>query len=124
VGAERAGRIEEPVEGVAEVVGGVRAGTGQVAFDILDGTRQDVQVVPKGIERRSRHDQLVLADAELFGSPTGLEVPLPTGLLAEAPGPPGSSRDRYGPPTPRAPRLAPRGSAAVIHGRFCHCDEL
>jgi hypothetical protein len=130
VGRQGSGGLEEPVEGFSEVVVGGSRGRrsagqlGEIALDVFDRARQDVEIVPELVERGPRDDQLVLADAELVRSSAGLEVSLPAGLLAEATWPPRAAAHRQGCSTPRASRRAVRRSAAPTHHWFCHCDEL
>jgi len=67
-----------------------RVVVGEVAFDVLDGLCEQVQAISQLVELLAGDDQLVLAEAELGGSPAGLVV----ALAARAAVTPGTARAR------------------------------
>jgi hypothetical protein len=75
MGQEGPDGFEEPVEGVAHLVG-VVCGGGQVSVDILDGGFHDVQRVSQLFQLTSSHDELGVAESELLGSNAGFVLPL------------------------------------------------
>ena len=103
--AQRAGGVEEPVEGSAQL-GGLRfvAGVGQIALDVVDGARQDVEVVVQLLERGLGDDELAVAQLELAPPLTGHPLPLPAARGAEL------ARSA---PAARAP-AAPSGTTGIV----------
>ena len=105
--AERAGGGEEPVEGAAEV-GGRRPGPErvEVALDVVDRAREDVELVVQLVEARLRDDQLALAELELVGPLAGDPVPLAAAARAELLGAaPTTALGEDPPAPPAAPRF-------------------
>jgi len=66
----------------------------EVPFDILDALAEQVQAISKLVELLAGHDQLVLTQTELVGTPASLVVALAAGALAVLPGPAGARRFR------------------------------
>ena len=104
---ERPGGVEQPVERLAQL--GVRGPTArrQIPLDVLDGARQDVEVVLQPVEATSIDDQLVGAEREVGGTLACDPVPLTAALRAELTRPAGTggAHDHASaPPTARRPR--------------------
>ena len=79
---------------------------GQVAFDLGDRFTEDVQAVPEFVELLTRHDELVLAKAELVGPAARFVVALaasPLAVLAWAPGAFGLGEAAAAPPAAQSP---------------------
>jgi hypothetical protein len=77
---ERAGRVEEPCEGVAQLRR--VEPRGQVAFDVTDGAFEHVEPVAQRVELAACEHELVLAEAEFRGPVPSLVVTLTATLAA------------------------------------------
>jgi hypothetical protein len=73
------GGVQEDVQEAAFVVGVV---VREVSFDVFDGLCQEEQPISQLVELLAGHDELVLAEAELAGTTSGLVITLATGTPA------------------------------------------
>ena len=103
--------IEQPLERITQVRGRAVARGGKISFDVVDRTRQHVELVVQSVQFGPGNDQFVVAQLEFGGSLPGDPVPLPTTLgteLARA-SRSGASRDRPATPsTVRSPDIVDR----------------
>jgi hypothetical protein len=118
---EGPGRVEQPAESGAYVAGVL--GPGQVAVNIVDGTREHPQAVVELVEAGSGHDDLALVKPAFDGPLAGLVVTLAAALAAVGPRTAGSllGRQRCLAPaasTHRLPRWTP--SRPLLR----HCDAM
>ncbi len=93
--------LEDVLEHAPQLPGPTRLGLSEVDFGVFDSAFEHEQPVSYRLQLGPRHDELVLAEAELLTPPTGLVVTLATRLPAVQPGPAGAARrDRQWAPAP------------------------
>ena len=105
--AQRPCSVEQPGQRIGEFTLARRWAARQITFDVLDRTRQDVQLVVQRIELGTCNHEFVLAESEFGRSVPGNPVPLPAPARAEDAWPAG----------PRALRQRSAAPSAVIRGR-------
>ena len=82
-GAERTGRLEQPGQCLLELWSTRRAaGGGQIPFDVLDGARQDIQLVAQAVEGATGDDQLLVPQRQLARASSRFVVTLAAGVAA------------------------------------------
>ena len=116
---QRPSRLQEPPECVREFASCRCAVIGQVALDVVDSTRQDVQLVMQLIEFRTGNHQFVLTQFELCCTMPRHPIPLTAPTRAEHTRPTRPRALREGSATPTAV-LRLRSSAVSTHGQLRH----
>ena len=85
---QRCGRLEQPIERLAQLTLGPRPRCGEVTAHVVDRAREHVQVISEGIDFGASNDEIGLADRQLTCPLARDPVPLPAGLAAELTPPP------------------------------------
>jgi len=86
--AYRPWRLEQPGQHLAKLGRRHRlTGGGLIAFDVVDGTGQHIQIIVQAVELGLGDDQLMLTELQFTGPLTAHPVPLATRLAAEHPWP-------------------------------------
>ena len=118
---QRFGGIQQPPERIAQLRR--RRTLAQIAFDVFDRARQDVELVVQCVELLACHHEFVLAQLEFPRALPSNPVPLSAPLRTEHPGPAWASLRRQRTATPSTVPGGVRCSAPLAHAVFRH-DEL